>query len=53
MRAPVIQGYESIRPLSQTEHDMLPTIGRLAWIREGLRSKTLVKRLHEPYMSYQ
>nr|WP_238362594.1 phosphotransferase [Actinopolymorpha pittospori] len=53
LRAPVVEGYESIRPLSRTEHKMLPTLGRLAWIREGLRSKMLVKRLHEPYMSYQ
>ncbi|WP_020580381.1 phosphotransferase [Actinopolymorpha alba] len=52
VRAPLIEGYESVRPLSRAEHEMLPTIGRLAWIREGLRSKALVKRLHEPYMSY-
>lgn len=47
----MIDGYESIRPLNRAEHDMLPTIGRLAWIREGLRSKALVKRLDDPYIS--
>ena len=52
VRAPVIQGYKSIRPLSPAEHEMLPTMGRLAWIREGDQSKQLVKHLHNPYMSF-
>ena len=52
VRAPVIDGYEAVRPLTDAEHDMLPTLGKLAWIREGLRSKDLVKRLHQPYLSY-
>lgn len=52
VRAPVIAGYESIRPLSRAEHQILPTMGRLAWIREGDRSKQLVKDLHNPYMSF-
>ncbi len=52
VRAPVIQGYESIRPLSPAEYEMLPTMGRLAWIREGDQSKQLLKHLHNPYMSY-
>jgi Ser/Thr protein kinase RdoA (MazF antagonist) len=53
VRAPVIQGYESIRPLSPAEHEMLPTMGRLAWIPEGDQSKQLVKHLHNPYMSFR
>ncbi|GAB3405383.1 protein kinase family protein [Flindersiella endophytica] len=50
VRAPVLEAYESVRPLSQSEHEMLPTIGRLAWIREELRSKALVQRLRDPYI---
>lgn len=53
LRASVIDGYESIRPLNDTEHEILPTMGRLAWIREEDRSKQLVKHLHNPYMSFQ
>jgi Ser/Thr protein kinase RdoA (MazF antagonist) len=52
VREPVIKGYESVRALSRTEHEMLPTMGKLAWIREGDRSKQLVKHLRNPYMSY-
>lgn len=52
LRGALISRYESVRPLSRAEHDMLPTLGRLAWIREGLQSKELVYRIHKPYMSF-
>lgn len=52
LREPALRGYESVRPLNDSERDMLPTIGRLAWIREGCRSKALVKRLRAPFMSF-
>jgi Ser/Thr protein kinase RdoA (MazF antagonist) len=50
-RAPVIAGYESVRPLGASEHEMLPIFGKLAWIREGLVSKDLVTKLIDPYMT--
>ena len=52
MRAPFLEGYEKVRQLSDAERDMIPAIGRLAWIREGLISKDLVEKLHDPYMSF-
>ncbi len=53
LRMPFLDGYESVRPLNDAEHVILPTLGRLAWIREGVKSKGLVKRLNDPYMSFQ
>lgn len=50
-RQPFLDGYESVRPLTDAERDMIPTIGRLAWIREQIGAKALVKRLREPYMT--
>ncbi|MBO0812772.1 MAG: phosphotransferase, partial [Microlunatus sp.] len=35
IRSAVIAGYDSVRPLSQAEYQMLPTLGQAAWIREG------------------
>ncbi|HEU0165175.1 MAG TPA: phosphotransferase, partial [Thermomicrobiales bacterium] len=52
LRAPVIAGYESVRPLSVSEREMLPTFGKLAWIREGLMSRDLIEKLHDPYMKF-
>lgn len=51
-RGALIRGYESVRPLSPAEHEMLPTFGRLAWIREGCQSQGLVYRTRRPYMSF-
>lgn len=52
LRAPFPAGYEAVRRLNDEERDMIPTMGRLAWIREGLISKGLVEKLHDPYMSF-
>jgi Ser/Thr protein kinase RdoA (MazF antagonist) len=51
-RGALIRGYESVRPLTTAEHEMLPTFGRLAWIREGCQSEGLVYRTRRPYMSF-
>lgn len=51
-RGAFMRGYESVRPLTAAEHDMLPTFGRLAWIREGCQSEGLVYRTRRPYMSF-
>jgi homoserine kinase type II len=50
LRASAIDGYQSIRLLTQAEHDMLPTLGRAAWIWEGLQSQNLIARLTNPYL---
>lgn len=52
LRVPFLDGYDSVRHLTDADREMIPTIGRLAWIREGLRSKDLVEKLHDPYMSF-
>jgi len=55
IRAAVIEGYESVRSMSQAEHEMLVTIGQAAWIREGtaaghgLPPKKLIRLLQDPY----
>jgi Ser/Thr protein kinase RdoA (MazF antagonist) len=51
LRGSFMRGYESVRPLSPAEHEMLPTFGRLAWIREGCQANSLVYRMRKPYMS--
>src|SRR5262249_54605790 len=59
IRSAVIDGYESVRPMNQTEHDMLPIVGRAAWIREGtaaghgLAPKKLIRLLQDPYGPWQ
>lgn len=50
-RRPFLDGYESVRPLTDAERDMIPMLGRLAWIREEIGATELVKRLHKPYMT--
>ena len=52
LRGPLIRGYESIRPLTAAEHGMLPTFGRLAWIREGDQPEDLLRHMRNPYLSY-
>ncbi len=55
IRAAVIEGYNAIRPISEAEYEMLRTLGRAAWIREGtaagygLPPTTLVTYLRDPY----
>lgn len=57
LRQPALDGYESLRPLSDAEHDMLPTFGRAAWIKErtmvgsGLPPHDLARCLEDPYES--
>jgi len=50
-RQPFLDGYESVRPLTDAERDMIPTIGRLAWIREEIGALALVTRLRNPYIT--
>jgi Ser/Thr protein kinase RdoA (MazF antagonist) len=55
IRSAVINGYESVRPMSDAEHQMLPTLGQAGWIREGtaaghgLPASKLVRLLRDPY----
>lgn len=32
IRSAVIAGYDSVRPLSDAEHHIIPTLGQAAWI---------------------
>jgi Ser/Thr protein kinase RdoA (MazF antagonist) len=52
LRQPFFDGYEPVRPLTDAEREMIPTIGRLAWIREEIGATALVRRLREPFMSF-
>jgi Ser/Thr protein kinase RdoA (MazF antagonist) len=50
-RQPFLNSYKSVRPLADAERDMIPTVGRLAWIREEIGARELIKRLRKPYMT--
>ncbi len=50
VRRYALDGYTSIRSLSDTEHDLLPTFGRAAWVWEGLTAPELVARLRDPFI---
>jgi Ser/Thr protein kinase RdoA (MazF antagonist) len=51
VRAAALQGYQSVRPLSDAEENMLATFGRLAWIRaDGRPVPRLAKLLRNPYV---
>lgn len=52
-RDPFLTGYESIRPLNPAEHDMLLTIARLAWIREGCTSHALAQMFRDPFIRFR
>jgi Ser/Thr protein kinase RdoA (MazF antagonist) len=52
-REPFLDGYQSIRPLNPAERDMLLTIARLAWIREGCTSHTLAQMLRDPFVRFR
>ena len=55
IRSAFLDGYQSVRRMSQAEHQILPTIGRAAWLREGtaagqgLPPKKLARLLQDPY----
>lgn len=55
IRSALVDGYNSVRPMSQAEYQMLPTLGQAAWIREGtaaghgLPPSKLVRLLQDPY----
>lgn len=52
-RDPFLAGYESVRPLNPAEHDMLLTIARLAWIREGCTSHALAQMFRDPFIRFR
>lgn len=52
-REPFLEGYQTVRPLNPSERDMLLTISRLAWIREGCRPPNLAPMLDDPFIRYQ
>ena len=52
-REPFLDGYQTVRPLNPSEHDMLLTIARLAWIREGCRPPNLAPMLDDPFIRYE
>ena len=55
-RAALVDGYRSVRPLTASELEMLPTLGRAAWVREGtgaghgLPPSKLATYLRDPYL---
>lgn len=54
-RQSALDGYESVRPLSLVEREMIPTFGQAAWIKEGtmvgsgLHPEELAKNLADPF----
>lgn len=52
-RAPFLAGYQAVRTLNPSELDMLPTVGRLAWIREGCRPPNLGPMLDDPFIRFE
>jgi Ser/Thr protein kinase RdoA (MazF antagonist) len=51
-RSAVLAGYQAVRPLSDAEHGMLTTFGRLAWIaHDGRPIPRLAQLLRDPYFS--
>lgn len=59
IRSAVIDGYNSVRRMSDAEYRLLPTLGQAAWIREGtiagegLPPSKLVRLLQDPYGPWQ
>jgi homoserine kinase type II len=49
LRDPVLDGYQAIRPLTDAERDMLPALGRAAWVWECIEPAELVEKLKDPY----
>ncbi len=52
-REPFLDGYQAARQLNRSERDMLLTIARLAWIREGCRPPNLAPMLDDPFIRYE
>lgn len=51
-RSAMLDGYQSVRPLSDAEHSMLTTFGRLAWIaHDGRPVARLAQLMRDPYYS--
>lgn len=51
-RSAVLDGYRELRPLSEAEHAMITTFGRLAWIaHDGRPVSFLAQLLRDPYFS--
>jgi Ser/Thr protein kinase RdoA (MazF antagonist) len=51
-RSAVLDGYQSVRHLSDDEHAMITTFGRLAWIaHDGRPVARLAQLLRDPYFS--
>jgi Ser/Thr protein kinase RdoA (MazF antagonist) len=51
-RSAVLDGYQAVRPLSEAEHAMITTFGRLAWIaHDGRPVPKLAQLLRDPYYS--
>lgn len=50
LREPFAAGYREWRRLTREEVRMIPTMGRIAWIREGVDLNSLVKFLKDPFI---
>lgn len=51
VRGPALDGYESLRPLADSERDMLSTFGGLAWIHaDGRPVSRLARLVRNPYV---
>ncbi len=56
LRQAALDGYGSVRPISDAERAMIPTFGRAAWIKEctmvgsGLAPPDLARNLEDPYL---
>ncbi len=54
-RQSALDGYESVRALSEAEREMIPTFGQAAWVKEGtmvgsgLHPSDLAKNLTDPF----
>ncbi|GAB3747176.1 hypothetical protein [Microlunatus parietis] len=55
----MIGGYNSVRPLTDAEYELLPTLGQAAWIHEGtevghgLLASKLARLLRDPYGAWE
>ncbi len=51
-RSAVLDGYQAVRPLSDAEHAMITTFGRLAWIaHDGRPVPRLAQLVRDPYFA--
>lgn len=55
-RQSALDGYQSVRPLSDAELELLPVLGKAAWVKEGtmmgtgLDPRDLAEKLADPYV---